>query len=88
MDPERLLRLPLRLFWASTRHVDRLRASDDLRQLNILLAATMTAQGGDQQFLNEIRQGLLEQMGTVMRVEQQASSKSEVMALLREANGR
>ena len=69
-----------------SRHIDRLRAEQDLREFERgALCAAVTAQG-DQQFLNELRGALMEQMGTVMQRREVASSKSDIEKLMAFAN--
>ena len=85
LDPAALLEMPIRLFWSMSRHIDRLRAEQDLRDLNVALCAAVTAQG-DQQFLNELRGSLIEQMGTVMRQREVVSDKADIRKLMEFAN--
>lgn len=73
----------MRLFWSMTRHVDRLRAADDLRSLTIMTIAGASVQGG-QDASKELREQLLEQMGTVVRHRERATAPEDIRRILAE----
>jgi hypothetical protein len=73
--------MSIRWFWAMVRNLDRIRASEELRNLNVMLVAAAAAQG-DSNSLKELRAALVDQMGTVMRFREKTSSKAEIMSVI------
>jgi len=86
LDPERLLALPLRLFWSMTRHADRLRAAEDLRHLQVATMAAVSAQGGKEaaEASNNLHAALMEQMGTVIRHRERATPKEDILRIIQQ----
>jgi hypothetical protein len=49
-----VMQLPLRTFWSLNRYIDRLRAEEDLRSLQVAVAASTAGEGGKSiEFLTE-----------------------------------
>jgi hypothetical protein len=77
-DPQRLLALPVRIFWSMTVAVERLEAAESLSLFDVM----QVAQAGDQAAKREFRDVLRQRLGTVSRTEKPRSSRDEIMAAL------
>ena len=73
--------MPIRWFWGMTRTIDRIRASQELRLLNVMLVSATVA-AGDSSALTELRQALNEQQGTVIKFKEKVSSKNDILNML------
>lgn len=71
------------MFWSAVRHVDRIRAHQELRDLNVAVVAAATAQG-EQEAMPALRQALMEQSGEVTHFTEKISTRDEIMALIQE----
>jgi len=76
-DPERLLAMPVRLFWSMAKAVDRIRAGEELALYDAFSIAQ--AEG---EIRNEYREALRERLGTVTRREKPRSSSDDILAAL------
>ena len=77
LDPQALLRFPLRLFWSAGRHLDRITAWQDLRHMQVALAV-QSAQGNDS--WRKIHDSLADASGVVVEPIQAESSKEDILA--------
>jgi len=82
MNPVQLLNLPIRLFWCLSRHVDRIRADNDLRLLDLYLITVGAAMGGGKEALDGYRAALMEQRGTIVKEAVKVSSPDDIMRLM------
>lgn len=78
IEPEKLLRMPLRIFWSAGRHVDRIAAWQDKRSLEVALAA-QSAQGGDS--WRSFHESLSEGSGIVVEPGIVQTSKAEILKI-------
>jgi hypothetical protein len=76
------MKWPMRFFWSSVRHVDRLRAEQDLRALNVALTSGITVQSGEMKSLEDFREQMGDALGSPMRFEEQAASQDEILKFL------
>ena len=82
MAPQALLKLPIRLFWSMSRHVDRVRAEQELRLLDLhLICAAGPFGGQSKETIESYRAMLLEQRGEVSRAQEVYSAKNDIMDL-------
>lgn len=83
MDVERVLALPIRMFWCLSRHIDRIRAEQELRLLDLHLVASSVAAGAGKDHVDQYRAVLMEQRGTVVKEQEKVSSKNDILALMK-----
>jgi len=72
--------MPVRLFWSMCSHLDRIAAERELGLLEVLTVA----QCGDANTHREFRAALMERVGTAVRRELPKSSKTDILALIKE----
>lgn len=78
-DPQRLLDLPVYLFWSMSASVDRLRAGELLEDLDVAIVAQ-----ADEKGKTEYREMLRERLGTLSRAEAPKSRPDEILGAIME----
>ena len=63
------------------KHLDRVRAERDLRNLNVELAAAAASQG-DEKIITQVRNNLISQLGVTIKLEEKLSSREEILKLM------
>ena len=92
-SPEHVLNWPLRLFWSSVRHLDRIRAESDLRVVRLLVncqAPFHDSEHGNQS-LSDFQTSLTDTMGEVIKfagpiLDIDKTDPDEIRALLGKIN--
>ena len=79
-DPQRLLAMPVRLFWSMAKHVERLKAADELALFDLI----SLAQCGEAKDRAAFRESLRLRIGTVARREPPRSTREEILAVMQE----
>lgn len=67
LDFERVLLLPIRVFWLLSNNIQRIQARNDLRSLNVY-SATQLSVNGSTELLNSVREQLLEERGDTIKL--------------------
>jgi hypothetical protein len=80
LDPERILVMPLRLFWVLASNIDRMRAQDQIELLDLMIVA----QAGDVKARGDMHQALRERLGTPVRHVKPRSSRTEILSVIQE----
>lgn len=65
-----------------SRHIDRIRADQELRLFDLHLVASSVSMGGNKEMIDNYRAMLLEQRGMIVRMEEKISSESDIMNFL------
>ena len=63
------------------KHLDRVRAERDLRNLNVEIAAAAASQG-DEKIITQVRNNLISQLGITIKLEEKLSSREEILKLM------